>query len=88
MFIFILTDFFHPTIVLEVDNSDSIPSLHDPSTSYFYPRTSIQIYLVIKLFPIRQDGTSGIGTEKNSEKAFYWYQRQQKMITFQCLPFM
>ena len=47
----------YPTLVVEVGNSESVPSLHDLSTGYFSPRTTIQIYLAIKMFPIRQDGT-------------------------------
>ncbi|CAG8624699.1 3885_t:CDS:2, partial [Paraglomus brasilianum] len=45
----------YPTLVVEVGNSESVPSLHDLSTGYFSPRTTIQIYLAIKMFPIRQD---------------------------------
>ncbi|CAG8615029.1 7776_t:CDS:1 [Racocetra fulgida] len=47
----------YPTMVVEVGNSESIPSLHDLSAGYFSPRTTIQIYLAIKIFPIRNDGT-------------------------------
>ncbi|CAG8672041.1 11807_t:CDS:1 [Acaulospora morrowiae] len=47
----------YPTMVVEVGNSESLPSLHSLSTYYFSPRTTIQIYLAIKLFPIHQDGT-------------------------------
>ena len=47
----------YPTLVVEVGNSESFPSLHDLSTGYFSPRTTIQIYIAIKIFPIRQDGT-------------------------------
>ena len=47
----------YPTLVVEVGNSESVPSLHDLSTGYFSPQTTIQIYLAIKIFPIRQDGT-------------------------------
>ncbi|CAG8760707.1 10841_t:CDS:2, partial [Racocetra persica] len=47
----------YPTMVVEVGNSESTPSLHNLSTGYFSPRTTIQIYLAIKLFPIRNDGT-------------------------------
>ncbi|CAG8640686.1 4720_t:CDS:1, partial [Paraglomus occultum] len=47
----------YPTLVVEVGNSESVSSLHDLSTGYFSLRTTIQIYLAIKWFPIRQDGT-------------------------------
>ncbi|CAG8723066.1 23373_t:CDS:1 [Racocetra persica] len=47
----------YPTMVVEVGNSESTTSLHNLSTGYFSPRTTIQIYLAIKLFPIRNDGT-------------------------------
>ncbi|CAG8459722.1 6464_t:CDS:2 [Paraglomus brasilianum] len=47
----------YPTMVVEVGNSEPVPSLHDLSAGYFSPRTTIQIYLAIKLFPIRQNGT-------------------------------
>ncbi|CAG8649731.1 2812_t:CDS:2 [Acaulospora morrowiae] len=47
----------YPIMVVEVGNSESLSSLHSPSTYYFSPQTTIQIYLVIKLFPIRQDDT-------------------------------
>ncbi|CAG8591799.1 12386_t:CDS:1 [Acaulospora morrowiae] len=47
----------YPTLVVEVGNSESVPSLHDLSTGFFSPRTTIRIYLAIKMFPIRQDGT-------------------------------
>ncbi|RHZ52760.1 hypothetical protein Glove_457g83 [Diversispora epigaea] len=47
----------YPTLVVEVGNSESIPSLHDLSTGYFSPQTTIQIYIAIKIFPTRHDGT-------------------------------
>ncbi|CAG8501786.1 20108_t:CDS:1 [Racocetra fulgida] len=47
----------YPTTVVEVGNGESTHSLHNLSTGYFSPRTTIQIYLAIKLFPIRNDGT-------------------------------
>ncbi|CAG8760213.1 6468_t:CDS:1 [Dentiscutata erythropus] len=47
----------YPTMVTEVGYIETVSSLHDLSTRYFSSRTTIQIYLVIKLFPIRQDHT-------------------------------
>ncbi|CAG8597546.1 15944_t:CDS:1, partial [Dentiscutata heterogama] len=47
----------YPTMVIEVGTTETISSLHDLSTRYFSSRTTIQIYLAIKLFPIRQDHT-------------------------------
>ena len=47
----------YPTMVVEVGTSETITSLHDLARNYFSPRTTIQIYLAIKLFPTRMDGT-------------------------------
>ncbi|CAG8683912.1 7753_t:CDS:2, partial [Dentiscutata heterogama] len=47
----------YPTMVIEVGTTETISSLHDLSARYFSSRTTIQIYLAIKLFPIRQDHT-------------------------------
>jgi len=47
----------YPTMVVEVGVSETISSLHDLARNYFSPRTTIQIYLAIKLFPTRTNGT-------------------------------
>ncbi|CAG8452840.1 10227_t:CDS:2 [Ambispora gerdemannii] len=46
----------YPTMVVEIGNTESVRSLHELVAGYFSPRTTIQIYLAIKLFPPRQDG--------------------------------
>ncbi|RUS27057.1 hypothetical protein BC938DRAFT_483766 [Jimgerdemannia flammicorona] len=47
----------YPTMVVEIGNSETIRSLHQLAVGYFSPQTTIQIYLAIKLFPPRQNGT-------------------------------
>ena len=47
----------YPTMVVEVGLSESLVSLHDLASEYFSPRTTIRVYLAIKLFTLRQDGT-------------------------------
>jgi Uma2 family endonuclease len=47
----------YPTLVLEVGNTESISSLHGLAPFYLSPRTTIMIYLAIKLYSPRQDGT-------------------------------
>lgn len=48
----------YPTLVVEVGKSESVPSLHNLSTAYFSSRTTIQIYIAIKMFSKHQDGTT------------------------------
>jgi len=43
-------------MVVEVGNLEPIRSLHGLAPFYFSPRTTIMIYLAIKLFPIRIRG--------------------------------
>ncbi|CAG8625232.1 2442_t:CDS:1 [Ambispora gerdemannii] len=40
----------YPTLVVEIGNTESLNSLHELATKYFSQRTTIQIYLAIKLF--------------------------------------
>ena len=47
----------YPTMVVEIGNTEIVCSLHELVAGYFSPQTTIQIYLAIKLFPPRQDGT-------------------------------
>jgi hypothetical protein len=49
-----------PTLVGEVGDTESLRSLHDLTADYFSTRTSIQIYLSIKIFPRRPDGTRAL----------------------------
>ncbi|RHZ45723.1 hypothetical protein Glove_658g18 [Diversispora epigaea] len=43
------------TLVVEIGNTESLKDLHDKVAGYFSPRTTIQLYFVIKLFPRRQN---------------------------------
>ncbi|RUS33774.1 hypothetical protein BC938DRAFT_483985 [Jimgerdemannia flammicorona] len=47
----------YPTMVVEVDVNQSHKSLYRAAAHHFSPRTTIQIYLAIKIFPRRQNGT-------------------------------
>ncbi|CAG8663827.1 11255_t:CDS:1 [Funneliformis mosseae] len=47
----------YPTLVVEVGNTESVNSLHGLAAEYFSTYTTIQLYLVIKIFPPRQDNT-------------------------------
>ncbi|CAG8666101.1 16739_t:CDS:1 [Racocetra fulgida] len=47
----------YPTLVVEIGSTESLNHLHDKVANYFSQRTTIQIYIAIKLFPFRQDGT-------------------------------
>ncbi|RUP49241.1 hypothetical protein BC936DRAFT_142986 [Jimgerdemannia flammicorona] len=47
----------YPTMVVEVGVNQSHKSLYRAAAHYFSPRTTIQIYLAIKIFPRRQNGT-------------------------------
>ncbi|CAG8693829.1 28830_t:CDS:1 [Dentiscutata erythropus] len=47
----------YQTLVFEVGTTEAVSSLHDLSARYFSPQTTIQIYIAIKLYPIRQDNT-------------------------------
>jgi len=44
-------------MVVEVGFSESLVSLHELAAEYFSPRPTIRIYLAIKLFSLRQNGT-------------------------------
>ncbi|CAG8620027.1 11142_t:CDS:2 [Ambispora gerdemannii] len=45
----------YSTLVVEIGNTESLNSLHELTAKYFSQRTTIQIYLAIKLYPTRQD---------------------------------
>ncbi|CAG8846253.1 13739_t:CDS:1, partial [Racocetra persica] len=47
----------YPTLVVEIGSTESLNHLHDKVANYFSQRTTIQIYIAIKLFPSRRDGT-------------------------------
>jgi hypothetical protein len=47
----------YPTMVVEVGLSQSIRNLHELAPIYFSRRTTILIFLVIKIFPTRQNNT-------------------------------
>nr|CAG8651488.1 7246_t:CDS:1 [Entrophospora candida] len=47
----------YPTLVVEIADMESLRSLHESATTYFSQRTTIQIYLAIKLFSLRQNGS-------------------------------
>ena len=43
--------------MFEIGNTESLNSLHELAEKYFSQRTTIQIYLAIKLYPPRQNNT-------------------------------
>ncbi|GBB92081.1 hypothetical protein RclHR1_01960031 [Rhizophagus clarus] len=47
----------YPTVVMEVGLSEGVNSLHTLARSYFSVRTDIQIYLAIKIYSRRRNGT-------------------------------
>ncbi|RUS32083.1 hypothetical protein BC938DRAFT_476331 [Jimgerdemannia flammicorona] len=47
----------YPTMVVEIANIQSIGCLHALAESYLSPRTTIQVYLGIKLYRPRENGT-------------------------------
>lgn len=47
----------YPTVAIEIASKQTINSLHLTAADYFSPRTTIQIYLGIKLYPPRPNGT-------------------------------
>ncbi|GBB95729.1 hypothetical protein RclHR1_00260034 [Rhizophagus clarus] len=47
----------YPTVVVEVGLSEGLKSLHSKARRYFIPRTTIQIYIAVKIFNPRRDGT-------------------------------
>jgi hypothetical protein len=47
----------YPTVVVEVGVSQRLHSLHDRAADYLSPHTSIRIYIALKFYPMRQDGT-------------------------------
>jgi len=47
----------YPTVVVEVGMSEGLKSLHSKARRYFLPRTTIQVYIAIKIFNSRRDGT-------------------------------
>ncbi|RUP47967.1 hypothetical protein BC936DRAFT_145125 [Jimgerdemannia flammicorona] len=50
----------YPTMVVEIANTQSIGSLHALAESYLSPRTTIRVYLGIKLFRPRENGTTAM----------------------------
>ncbi|GBC10450.1 hypothetical protein RclHR1_09640001 [Rhizophagus clarus] len=47
----------YPTMVIEVGLGQSIRNLHELTPIYFSRRTTIMIFLLIKIYPVRQNGT-------------------------------
>ena len=47
----------YPTMVVEIGVSESLPSLHSLARGYFAAITTIEVYLAIKVFPRRANGT-------------------------------
>ncbi|RIA98322.1 hypothetical protein C1645_750248 [Glomus cerebriforme] len=50
----------YPTVVVEVGLSEGTKSLHDLARRYFDRRTTVQLYLAIKIFGRRRDGTRAL----------------------------
>jgi hypothetical protein len=50
----------YPTMVVEVGYSESLKSLHELAVHYFSARTTIRLYLAIKIFGRRQNGTKAL----------------------------
>ena len=50
----------YPTLVVEVGLSEGLLSLHSLVRRYFNQRTTIQLYLAIKIFGRRNDGTRSL----------------------------
>ncbi|CAG8547483.1 2643_t:CDS:1 [Paraglomus occultum] len=67
----------YPTMVIEIGNTESLNSLHELATGYFSPRTNIQMYLAIKLFPRRRDRTFAL--------LALFYRRDQPNPTVPCI---
>ncbi|CAH1764772.1 639_t:CDS:2, partial [Entrophospora sp. SA101] len=65
----------HPTLVVEIGNTESVNSLRDNNlvAGYFFPRTIIQIYLAVKLFSLHQDVFETAPHLKLSSKILYMY---------------
>ncbi|RIA89712.1 hypothetical protein C1645_824405 [Glomus cerebriforme] len=47
----------YPTLVVEIGDMESLKSLHNMVEGYFSARTTIQLYLAIKIFPRHRDNT-------------------------------
>jgi hypothetical protein len=47
----------YPTVVVEVGFSERIRSLHSKARKYFSPRTTIQVYIAVKIYNLCGDGT-------------------------------
>eukprot|EP01122_Echinamoeba_exundans_P012310 TRINITY_DN5103_c0_g1_i2.p1 TRINITY_DN5103_c0_g1~~TRINITY_DN5103_c0_g1_i2.p1 ORF type:complete len:219 (+),score=29.89 TRINITY_DN5103_c0_g1_i2:615-1271(+) len=47
----------YPTVVVEIGLSESTGSLHKLATEYFDSRTTVRVYIAIKIWPRRADGT-------------------------------
>ena len=47
----------YPTLVIEVGFTESLQSLHELAADFFSPRTTIRLYLAIKIFSRRVNGT-------------------------------
>ncbi|RUS18521.1 hypothetical protein BC937DRAFT_88666, partial [Endogone sp. FLAS-F59071] len=50
----------YPAMVIEIGNSQSLTSLYNLAKKYFSPHIPVQIYLAIKLYPRRSDGTKSM----------------------------
>ncbi|CAG8556921.1 6666_t:CDS:2, partial [Racocetra persica] len=50
----------NPRIVVEIGKTESLDSLNNLAEEYFSARTNIQIYLAIKIWPRRSDGTAAM----------------------------
>jgi len=48
----------YPTLVIEIGVSQTLADLDDYARDYFSTRTTIRLYLVIKLYPLRANGTA------------------------------
>ncbi|CAG8781718.1 8968_t:CDS:1, partial [Acaulospora morrowiae] len=60
-----------------IGSTESLNSLHELVTGYFSPRTNIQMYLTIKLFPRRRDRTFAL--------LALFYRRDQPNPTVPCI---
>jgi hypothetical protein len=47
----------YPTLVVEIGLSESTGSLHNLAAEYFDPRTTIRVYIAVKIWPQRPNGT-------------------------------
>ncbi|RIA87886.1 hypothetical protein C1645_853435 [Glomus cerebriforme] len=50
----------YPTVVVEVGLSEGVKSLHSKARKYLSQRTTIQVYIAVKIFSRRRDGTRAL----------------------------